>query len=495
MARDNGGVIGVLNTPSTTTASGVWALQDQYEAKRNGTWPLTPFVSSNSARFNSGSSDSLTKTAGTFTSRDTFTISAWVKASGGGPNQIPIVSFDGSNQYMTVRFNSSFQLDPISYQGSTIGRTDSSAFYRDFSAWYHVLVAIDSTQATAANRMRAYINGSEITYATTTYPSQNADMISTSMTTIRVGAGVDQTATTSYYSGYMSEVYYIDGQQLTPSSFGASNASGVWYPIPYSGTYGNNGFYLKFGNASSLGTDSSPNGNNFTVNNLTSVDQSTDSTLNNFCTLNPLNIYNPSYVNTLSEGNLTAYKPEGDGSYFTSFANFSPSKGKWYWEVKPTNLTTTLALGIYFGQNTFTTSYPFDANVFGCHQNGIIYYNGSTYTYMASYTSNDIVTFALDMDNGKFYMGKNGSWANGTGSTNQTFANAVSITDDIPASFPTGKDVFPIATVRDAYGNFNFGSPPYAANSFADGAGYGNFSYAVPSGYYALCTANLNTYG
>jgi hypothetical protein len=99
------------------------------------------------------------------------------------------------------------------------------------------------------------------------------------------------------------------------------------------------------------------------------------------------------------------------------------------------------------------------------------------------------------MDNGKFYMGKNGSWANGSGSTNQTFANAVSITDDIPASFPTGKDVFPILTAQDAFGEANFGSPMYAGGSNTDGAGFGNFSYAVPSGYYALCTKNLADYG
>jgi hypothetical protein len=496
MAKENGGIIGVLNTPSTTSASGVWALQDQYEAKRNGTWPLTPFVGTNSLRFNSGSSDVLTRTPASTSGNQIFTVSMWVKRANLGGSTIFYAYQDGNNAD-AIGFNgtdNSFQVAFYDGGAYTVNLITTQLF-RDVSAWYHFVVAIDTTQATNTNRAKLYVNGSQVTaFSTATYPSQNA--------TVTFNKNVFHTLGSGYYGSYsdycnlyLSEINWITGQQLTPSSFGASNASGVWYPIPYAGSYGTNGYNLKFGNSASLGTDSSPNGNNWTVNNLTSVDQSTDTELNNFCTLDPLNIANPSYVNTLSEGNLTAYKPEGDGSYFTSFANFSPSKGKWYWEVKPTSLTTTLALGIYFGQNTFTTSYPFDANVFYCHQNGIIYYNGSTYTYMASYTSNDIVTFALDMDNGKFYMGKNGSWANGTGSTNQTFANAVSITDDIPASFPTGKDVFPIATVRNAYGNFNFGSPPYAANNYADAAGYGNFSYAVPSGYYALCTKNLNTYG
>jgi hypothetical protein len=448
----------------------------------------------NSLRFNSGSSDYLNRTPASAGNRQKFTLSFWVKRSKLSTGQHILMIDTGATANFLYFGSGSDQLVWYCYSSSG-GVTDfylqPNQVFRDVSAWYHIMLVVDTTLATADNRGRIYVNGSEVTSMLyRTNPTQNLNTLVNNTNQHNIGG------TTNYFDAYLAETYLIDGQALTPSSFGETDFdTGIWKPKAYTGTYGTNGFYLQFKNSASLGTDSSGNGNTFTVNNLTSVDQSTDTPTNNFCTLNPLDIKNPSYVNTLTEGNLTAYKPEGDGSWFTSFATFSPAKGKWYWEVKPTNLTTTLALGIYFGQNTFTTAYPFDANVFYCHQNGLIYYNGNSYSYMASYTSNDIVTFALDMDNGKFYMGKNGSWANGSGSTNQTFANAVSITDDIPASFPTGKDVFPIATVRDAYGNFNFGSPPYSANSYTDGAGYGNFSYAVPSGYYALNTKNLANFG
>jgi hypothetical protein len=494
MAKRNGGIIGPNNPTGPFSAGGVWRLEDAFNAQKAGTWPLVlGYQIPNSLRFNLSSADYLNRTLGTSTSRRIYTMSTWVKRSGIGTYAHMYAFGPNPGDFNYLRFNNSQQLN-VGLNGDTYVLT-TNALYRDVSAWYHVVCAIDTTQATDTNRVKLYVNGEQVTsFASASYPTQNFDTNFANGITMRIGSST--WGTNEIIDGYLAETYIIDGQALTPSSFGQTDsATGIWIPKAYTGTFGTNGFYLKFQDSSALGDDTSGNGNDFTVNNLTSVDQSTDTPTNNFATLNPLDIKNPSYVNTLSEGNLTAYKPEGDGSWFTSFANFSPSKGKWYWEVKPTSLTTTLALGIYFGQNTFTTSYPFDANVFYCHQNGEIYYNSNSYPYMASYTSNDIVTFALDMDNGKFYIGKNGSWANGTGSTNQTFANAVSITDDIPASFPTGKDVFPIATVRNAYGNFNFGSPPYAANSYADGNGFGNFSYAVPSGYYALCTKNLALYG
>jgi hypothetical protein len=375
----------------------------------------------NSLRFNNGSSDSLTRTAGTFTSRDTFTVSAWVKFSGiGGTNQNPIISFDGSNQYMAIRFGStSFDFDNISYQGSTIGRIISSAVYRDFSAWYHVLVAIDSTQATASNRMRSYINGVEVTaFSSTTYPTQNTDMISTSMTTIRVGAGVDQTGTTSYFGGYMSDVFYIDGQQLTPSSFGETDFdTGIWKPKAYTSSYGTNGFYLQFKNSASLGTDSSGNGNTFTVNNLTSVDQSTDTPTNNFATFNSLEsaLNGNSTVQTFSEGNLQTVTPNTVYGKFGGASTIGASKSKWYAEIKvssaggtyPTysnvgitgdpayNANTTSA---YIGGQSYSAGYY--------NQGGLVQVNNATVlntgvTKTAPYT----VMVAMDLDNNFVYFG------------------------------------------------------------------------------------------
>jgi hypothetical protein len=447
----------------------------------------------NSLRFNSGSSDNLSIVFGSAeTSNKIGTLSFWFKTL--GTNQQYLVATNTGTIFY-IFFNSS---TGITFQNGAATTRFTTQVFRDPSAWYHLVVAWDTTQGTASNRQKMYLNGSEITAFSTSNDlslNQVIPFFDNDGSTKHIGSYTGG----GYYSGYISEFYGIDGQALTPSSFGETDpsvpSSGIWQPKAYTGSFGTNGFYLKFANSAALGTDSSGNGNTFTVNNLTSVDQSTDTPTNNFCTWNPLYVPDTARANTYSDGNLKAGIGVTGGNWITTFANFSPSQGKWYWEIKPKSLNTTLALGIYFGQYTTTGSYPFDANVFGCHQNGLIYYNGSTYSYMASYTSDDIVTFALDMDNGKFYMGKNGSWANGSGSTNQTFANAVSITDDIPASFPTGKDVFPILTAQDAFGEANFGSPMYAGGSNTDGAGFGNFSYAVPSGYYALCTKNLADYG
>jgi hypothetical protein len=289
----------------------------------------------------------------------------------------------------------------------------------------------------------------------------------------------------------MSEFINVDGQALTPSSFGASNSSGVWYPIAYQGTYGTNGFYLKFANSASLGTDSSGNTNTFTVNNLTSVDQSTDTELNNFCTLNPLFPQNDSLA--FANGNLQATKASGSatGSYY---ANFGVSAGKWYWEMK-CNAVGGNDQWIGIGQmRTLTPSgYPGnDTYCIAAGSGGEVRYNNvtvSTYT-MASWTAGDIIMVALDMTNSRVYWGKNGTWQNSGNPATGTGAYTNSTIFD-------GNFIFPVGSLYQSSGDvaYNFGSPIYSANSYTDGAGYGNFSYAVPSGYYALCTKNLNTYG
>lgn len=502
MAKENGGVIGIINTPTSTTASGVWALQDQYEAKRNSNWPLTPFVSPNSARFNSGSSDNLTRTpATTGTSRRIMTFSFWTKRSGfETTNAYRLFSTfytSGANQFW-IRFADSGEginkLSIVSYTGSAFKvNIQTTQVFRDPSAWYHFVVAFDTTQATSTDRVKVYVNGSQITsFSGSTYPTQNQDLEWNVTQPNQIGGNA--VSANEFYNGYFSEIYFIDGQQLTPSSFGASNASGVWYPIPYSGSYGTNGFYLKFGNASSLGTDSSPNGNNFTVNNLTSVDQSTDSTLNNFCTLNPLTNTGV----TVSEGNLK-------GVYSTNDANlrctFGVNKGKWYWESKSLGTASGLLYGIIIENTPQSIGRADSPGIYGLQNAGTSFAyadtNGSRATSAGfpNPVANDIIQCALDLDNDKFYMGINGTFYNLSGATANP-ATGSNATWTLDSSYD-GVIWFPFYEFRSSSESteLNFGSPPYAANSYADGNGYGNFSYAVPSGYYALCTANLNTYG
>jgi hypothetical protein len=286
----------------------------------------------------------------------------------------------------------------------------------------------------------------------------------------------------------MTEVYFIDGQQLTPSSFGETDEdTGIWKPKAYTGTYGTNGFYLQFKNSASLGTDSSGNGNTFTVNNLTSIDQTTDTPTNNFSTMNSVSSFG---TVTFAEGNNQVNVADNTAN---ATSTFMVSSGKWYWEVKQT--VGTLAMvgirpeGMNYNQNSLF-------NLTGTNQ-GYYYYGDSgnirpaNTAYGNTFGVNDIIGVALDLDNNKLYFSKNG-----------TFQNS-----GVPTSGATGTGAVSIATSGLTWGfsftsggnsdtiQCNFGNPPYSANSYTDGAGYGNFSYAVPSGYYALNTKNLANFG
>jgi hypothetical protein len=164
MANDNGGIIGQLNVPTVNLATGVWSIDSQYQAQKSGTWPLGyPLTTiDNSLRFNSGSSDSLTKTTTTPDNRDKLTLSAWFKISSSSTSQ-EIFGFYGSNDYFTIRASNSNRIDVILYDGSAISRLITTQLLRDFSAWYHIVVVVDSANATADDRVKIYLNGNQIT--------------------------------------------------------------------------------------------------------------------------------------------------------------------------------------------------------------------------------------------------------------------------------------------------------------------------------------------
>jgi len=287
----------------------------------------------------------------------------------------------------------------------------------------------------------------------------------------------------------------IDGQALTPSSFGQTDTdTGIWIPKAYTGTYGTNGFYLKFADSSALGTDSSGNGNTFTVNNLTSIDQTTDTPTNNFCTMNPLDNYY--FGGTFSEGNLKVVSGSSAFTYCSS--NFAVSQGKWYIEAKydATSTANYSRFGIGHKVSTSTSDNLGDETGEAIYRpDGAIKVNNvETTSWGSTWTTGDIIGIALDLDNNKLYFSKNGTFqASGNPATN---TNGISIT--APSSLSTGVYFFGFSD-NDGSGTstwlYNFGNPPYSANSYTDGAGYGNFSYAVPSGYYSLCTKNLATFG
>jgi hypothetical protein len=448
----------------------------------------------NSLRFNSGSSDSLTKTTTTPDNRDKLTLSAWFKISSSSTSQ-EIFGFYGSNDYFTVRASNSNSIDVILYDGSTIGRLITTQLLRDFSAWYHIVVVVDSANATADDRMKIYLNGNQITsFSTRTNPSQNQDFILSTLTTTGIGINTDQVGGVSRFNGYISEAFYIDNQALDPTDFGEFDSdTGIWKPIAYTGTYGTAGFYLEFKDSSALGDDTSGEGNDFTVNNLTSIDQTTDTPTNNFATANPLhfNVTIPS-SGTLSDGNLTFTSSQGASAYPAFYSTIGASQGKWYAEFKVTTANSAMigigsgiATGGYLGGGLYDYAYYYDGSFIN---------NGSNQGTQSSYTDGDIISVAMDLDNNKIYVAKDNVWQHSGDPSAGTGGFAITA----PASNNTG-------TYLIAYGDAgggtpaiqgNFGNPPFAITTGNEDAnGYGNFEYAVPPGYYALCTKNLAEYG
>jgi len=511
----NGGIIGPVNIPTSTTATGVWQQEEQYEAKVTDTWPQRALFTTKSARFNNASSDYLNRTA-TSGNRQVSTFSGWVKKSSEGvdTNRVFLEYSSGTN-YFEIRFREGSSRETIriyeELNGSTGFELITNREFADLGAWYHIVVAIDTTQGTAANRIKLYINGvQETSFATETYPAQNYNVqMNVDNKAVQIGAYSFQGS--NYFNGYMSEIIWVDGTQLAPTSFGVANSDGVWTPIPYSGTFGTNGFNLQFENAAALGTDSSPNGNTFTVNNLTSIDQTTDTPTNNYITLNPLIGYTSNTDNQVySEGN-TIIIPNSTDNYGTGGSTIGvKGSGKWYWEAQIVWNGTSNNANFPRTIGFVTEDYGFNYSYLGQDSEswGVYFSDEATDIWAKTHSSSNVnitgattmanggtVSLALDLDNGKFYMGYNGTFftsgdptsgASGTGALYTLTATDLS------------KYIFPAVTnaTNSTYYKFNFGNPAYAiSSSNTDGNGYGNFEYAVPSGYYSFNTANLAEFG
>ena len=286
----------------------------------------------NSLRFDDGSSDYLNKTYGSNGTRTTWTFSTWIKRANLGSDQ-RILSCDddaSGNQDDFIKFLSGDTIQIGFYNSGFYGEKTTNRVFRDVSASYHIVVVWDTTNGTADDRIRLYVNGTrETSFLSSTNPSSSANSFINS-TSYPLEIGRRGLNNTQYINGYLAETVFIDGQALDPTSFGESDAtSGIWKPKKLSGlTFGTNGFHLKFADSGALGTDSSGNSNNFTVNNLTSIDQSTDTPVNNFATLNSLN-YTSSTI-TYSQGNTFANFP---GAWMASLPTIGITTGKWYWEA------------------------------------------------------------------------------------------------------------------------------------------------------------------
>ncbi|NDF43447.1 MAG: hypothetical protein EB137_02505, partial [Actinobacteria bacterium] len=412
----------------------------------------------NSTRFASG--DSLTRTV-TASSATSYTVSFWLKLSDQTYSSTPYIFSIGSTAGNGIYLDSADRKIYFFKQSTSSFLNLYNGVLRDPSAWYHIVWSVSSGTGTG------YING--ITgNSHSSIPALNDNTGTKISIHDYVGGGYNNVGC------YLSEYYFIDGQALTPSSFGETDEdSGIWKPKAYTGTYGTNGFYLQFKNSASLGTDSSGNGNNFTVNNLTSVDQSTDTPTNNFTTLNPL-LY--STLITYTEGNLK-FTNTSSGQRMVA-SSIAPTTGKWYAECRVTSLG-----GNYPQVGVLDTSiYTMDTYVgalargYGYASHGQVYNNaGALTTGLATYTTNDIIGVALDLDNNYVYFSKNGTFINsGVPTSGSSGTGGWAITDGYDYSFGSSS----LDSGTDPVFDWNFGSPFYSANSYTDGAGYGNFSYA-----------------
>jgi hypothetical protein len=448
----------------------------------------TSYQISRSLRFNSADSAYLNRTFAGAGNRTTWTWSGWIKFSSSATQQIFVGGADVSNR--TYFLLNSEKLGFYT-EGANTTTLITTQVFRDYSAWYHIVYAVDTTQATASNRIKLYVNGVQVTaFDTATYQNQNTDTNINGATTHYIGTR--GFTNEQFFNGYMTEVNFVNAQQLTPSSFGAtSTTTGVWSPIQYTGTYGTNGFYLNFSDnsnttAATLGKDYSGNGNNWTPNNFSvtagagndsMVDSPTQygfdtgvggTVRGNYCTLNPLT----TTAGTYTQGNL---RYTGANAFRRSNATVSVATGKWYWEV-------TLGNAPYSGRDATSANNAFGfglSTVFNSTTDPSLltdaivladnaYYKNFSGAYTdttVTFSSGDVLSIAVDLDGNTFTLRRNNtSLATGTiGGT-------------------AGRELVPIIlSYAGTYGvmDCNFGQRPFA--------------YTAPSGFKALCTQNLPT--
>ena len=436
--------------------------------------------------------------------RKIFTISAWVKRANLGTSCM-FNAYDGSSsRRFQVSFNNVNQLNYNQGGTASSGLAVSNAKFRDTNAWYHFVFRAKYTNASASDRFKVYVNGSEISLSISD-DVENADGQWNGNWEHEIGA-IGSTGDT--FDGYMTEIHHIDGEALLPTDFGYTDfQTGIWRPKRYEGTYGTNGFYLNFSNNSSISNmclDKSGNGNNFSPDNSNTEDSSLDTPSNTFATLNSL-ILSPDVV--FKEGNLYFDTPD---THKSTYCNFGVHTGKWYWEGKAIGGSTTkwtygvsdmrncvgrqrsgqnYLLGHTSGDSALTYAHGDVVSIYSTH----IYKNGSitNSSYQTNPAIGNIIGIALDVDAGKIWFARNGTWINGSASASTTLNESSHDT-----TVATGRVYTPAFSGESADWQVNFGqdssfSGTSTAQGNKDGNKQGDFYYAVPSGFKALCSNNL----
>ncbi len=433
-------------------------------------------------------------------SQRTFTLSFWVKRTmlNTGHHQYVYSAYQDANNRISIAFLSTNTFVVFAQDSSgTQLYLQTNRLFRDPSAWMNIVVAVDTTQLTASNRVKLYVNGTqETSFQNETYPNQNEDLISN--TNIYIGA---YTTSTNFFCGYLAEYVYIDGSALDPTSFGEfdSDSPSIWKPIDVSGlTFGTTGFYLDFATRATDPIDASGNGNNFSSSNVLSTDHATDTCTNNFATLNPIDKGYTGTI-TLSEGNLVTESSSGAGDYGLR-STLGVSQGKWYLEAKMATYNT-LVIGDIDArlQINMNDGSPAD-DFYGVQRydnTKTNIYNDGTFVQFntamwGGFTSSDIISIAFDLDNGKIFFAKNGSFKDTSGNTGDP-ANGTNPTFTISDTTKTYTFYTELRGNDDDGTLVNFGgNPPFSISSGnSDANGHGNFEYSVPSGFLALCTKNI----
>lgn len=456
----------------------------------------------NSVKTEAGNNEWFYRSSPTASSTQTkFTFSFWHKRTQitGYPAD-PYLMSQGSNARFHITGNANPTLRFMFDGNST--ELESSPRIRDTSAWYHIVLAVDTTQATASNRVKLYVNGEQISWDNSAYPSQNAT--STWMSTTNMYFNNYNGDGAYDASGYYAEVCVIDGQQLDPTDFGEfDSASAIWKPKDVSNlTFGNEGFYLDFKDSSDLGADVSGNNNDCTLNNISAVDQATDTPTNNFCILNSNFI--AYYYKAPTHGG-TYIPMNGVNQYAGYTGTFGLTKGKWYYETYVDMRDSTYGLTVLAGIHTLQGNYQ--ANNFmvdNTNQNSTAAYymeGGHYYSWdsgarvvdsslggVGSSNVGQFVGIALNLDDNQISFYLNGSAV--TNGTNLALNDAGDETD-------AGTFALPAFSVYTNNHTVNFGGYTKAPISSpqSDANGYGTFEHAPPSGYYAICSKNLAEYG
>ena len=463
-----------------------------------------------SLKFNNYSSSAddatLTRTVGTTSNRRTFTHSFWVKRTKLGYGMI-FGHTDGAGSYFfSFVFNGDDKIEFNEYRynesPSNKIRLITTRAFRDVTSWYHIVTAVDTTQATAANRVKIYVNGVQLTdFTTEIYCDQNHDTYFNSTSpydTMRIGLNGWG------YGGancYLAEFNAVDGYAYDPSYFGFTESqTGLWMPKRYEGTYGTNGYRLDFSDNSSttaLGIDKSPNGNDFTVTNFSvsagvGDDSSLDTPSNNFCTLNPLKT-NPSNRISYTEGMLQ-YNCVSGNNHLRSDTTMSVSSGKWYVEFKFINGYQTADGTVNFGIQT-QGGHRASNNDAIWYENSVNYKairyanNGTVYVYNAgsgttlisglqSFANGDVMGIALDLDNNKFFVSKNGTF----------FSNGSGTQDPVTGAYPlaSGSNI----SSRKNQG-WSFTISGYSDQVVSADFGQQGYDYTPPTGFKSVCARNM----